>query len=203
MMTISGALVTTTEGAPTLGDIAWGLARASRFCGHTIVPWTVAHHSLLVGKMAQAEMALNTDPLLSGAGRSRVTLAALLHDAHESVTADVPTTFKTPHFKLLQSLIDERIYQSLGVPLPTPLGVELVRFLDEDALLAEASEVTPPATYARSQVEVGRDANPEHVQIVRELVTLTPGEVQTKLLHALRYHLKKVNRFSPALQEAA
>lgn len=66
-------------------DVAWSLAQQNRFNGHALRPYSVAEHSLLVSEIVEREVA--------GAGPS-AQLYALLHDAHEFVTGDLPTPAK-------------------------------------------------------------------------------------------------------------
>ncbi len=62
-------------------DIAHALACIPRFAGHTLVPWTVAQHSIAVALYLAR----------SGATRDDV-LAGLLHDAHEGLgLGDIPS----------------------------------------------------------------------------------------------------------------
>jgi hypothetical protein len=69
--------------APTVGEIAHALALINRFTGHTTRPYSVAEHSLLVLSIARAE----------GASPA-AQMAALMHDAHEAFTGDVPSPVK-------------------------------------------------------------------------------------------------------------
>jgi hypothetical protein len=138
MMLRSGRSVTTTENAPTLEDIALGLSQIVRFGGQTLFEWTVAHHSLVVMRIAERYYGPEM-PLLP--------LHLLLHDAHECLTSDIPRDFKTAEMSKLQEELDWRIYAELGVLWPTYLERTWVKYIDNVALLAEAQVVTPPATY--------------------------------------------------------
>jgi uncharacterized protein len=72
-----------TNGAPTIEEIAHSLAQINRFTGHASRPYSVAEHSLLVADLARIE------------GASAIAqLAALMHDAHESITGDVSSPVK-------------------------------------------------------------------------------------------------------------
>lgn len=69
--------------APRIGDIAHHLAQINRFTGAASRPYSVAEHSLLCEHIAASE----------GAG-SMARLCALMHDAHEFVTADFASPAK-------------------------------------------------------------------------------------------------------------
>src|SRR6266699_2800998 len=144
MMGLSGTLVTLEEGMLPLEDIALGLSRAPRFVGQTVVPWFCVDH-LLAG-MHYAE---------KKGWSQAIRLHFGLHDAHEAMTADVPTTFKPVELKAIQAKLDLRLYDELGLTMPAWLERDVVKELDGDMLLAEAKVVTPPATYARIVVERG------------------------------------------------
>jgi hypothetical protein len=135
-MTHSGVLVTPGNGvAPPLVDIALGLSRQPRFGGQTRRWWSVLDHSLFVADLAARE------------GRGlRVILALLLHDAHEALTGDIPTSLKTDDMRDVQASLDERIMREYF-----PGGAEaylvlhgIVKAYDRRALLAEARLVGPP-----------------------------------------------------------
>jgi len=59
--------------------IAHSLGKINRFNGHSLRPYSVAEHSLLVCEIAEREFGLNAHGLL----------AALMHDAHECVATDM------------------------------------------------------------------------------------------------------------------
>jgi hypothetical protein len=59
--------------------IAWALSQLNRFTGHALRPYSVAEHSLLVCEIVARDLG----------GDVHAQLAALLHDAHESVTGDL------------------------------------------------------------------------------------------------------------------
>lgn len=65
-------------------DIAAALSNINRFIGHTEYPYSVAQHSVLVARMVPAPVL--TPPTL--------TLAALLHDAHEAYLGDMSAPLK-------------------------------------------------------------------------------------------------------------
>jgi hypothetical protein len=112
-----------TGQAPTLTDIAVGLARTIRFAGQTDRVWSVLDHSLIVAGLV--------DP--------KFTKHALLHDAHEAIIGDMPTTWKRfcPEFDELSKELDDLIFRENGVHV-TPESSAAVRWADAVALAAEA-----------------------------------------------------------------
>lgn len=64
-----------------INDIAHALAMKCRFNGHCKTFYSVAQHSVRCADYAKT---LVSDP------RSQFAFAALLHDAHEAYTADIP-----------------------------------------------------------------------------------------------------------------
>src|SRR5258708_3588012 len=103
MMTISGVIVEPDFdlAAPTMYDIGYSLSRMERFGGHTRTSYTVLQHLFAAAELAR---------LLEYS--TRIQLLALLHDAHESVTGDIPRHWKTKDMSAQQDLIDERIFKS-------------------------------------------------------------------------------------------
>lgn len=141
--TYTGRLVAPDAGVPSLLDIAVALSRQPRFGGHTRGWWTVLDHSLYTSHLAEI-IALGEGYDDTGVRVAR--LAALLHDAHEALTADTPTDFKTDTQRELQAALDRRImaayfpggYAAYAAFLPT------VKAADWRALRAEALVVGPP-----------------------------------------------------------
>lgn len=180
MMGLSGTFANKHAGMLPLADIAVGLSRANRFGGQTIIfPWTVAHHSLVVELLASRLIeASRPDVEIDG----ELMLHALLHDAHEAMTSDIVTDFKTADMKDLQRVLDARIYAALHAPMPTACQAAHIKTLDAEALLAEARVVAPAATYFKIVDEVGRIASMDAVEVVREILTTT--EDAAELYHS-------------------
>jgi hypothetical protein len=93
-------------------DIAWGLSRVNRYNGHTIFPYSVAQHCVLM-----ADVAINVfcDPYLA--------LDCLFHDASEAYLGDMASPIKEclPDFRALEDRTDLAIRAwliSQGVPVP-------------------------------------------------------------------------------------
>ncbi|MBA3678515.1 MAG: hypothetical protein H0W74_14125 [Sphingosinicella sp.] len=119
------------QGHPSLTDIAISLSRQPRFAGHCRRWWSVLDHTLF------------GDDLLSAMILPAYRLSWLLHDAHESITGDVPTDFKSEGLKLDQQILDTGIHQAF-MPHVEQGWITNVRVLDKRCLLAEAYVVGPP-----------------------------------------------------------
>jgi hypothetical protein len=117
---------------PSLIDIAVSLSRQPRFAGHCRRWWSVLDHTLFGDDLLRGEF-------------GELRLSWLLHDAHESITGDVPTTFKTESLRWQQQHLDSRIF---GAYYSGELGVEgwqsTVKAIDKRCLTAEAYVVGPP-----------------------------------------------------------
>jgi hypothetical protein len=144
-LTYSGRLVKPGGSEhPSLMDIAIGLSRQPRFAGQCRRWWSVLDHTLFCDELVKAEPETSSREL---------RLAVLLHDAHEAITADVPTDMKGPELKQTQRELDEDILNAYF-----PGGQEAhrcdcwgvaVKDIDRRALCAEARVVGPPTTPER------------------------------------------------------
>lgn len=169
MMTLSGVLLERdNDAAPTLRDMAVGLSRIPRFGGQTLLLWTVGQH--LLACAAYVRM---------GHGGMELELDVLLHDAHEAMTSDIPTTWKTDDMRALQKTLDRRIYNAFGLSLPSESQAAEIGAVDRELLLAEAFWVAPTPTYERICVEMDRRASPEACEAVRQVLdwAAPPAEV--------------------------
>jgi 5'-deoxynucleotidase YfbR-like HD superfamily hydrolase len=93
-------------------DIAWGLSRMPRFCGHTITaqPYTVAQHSVFVAKQVEDWYKNNND----GTIMSNLPLYALLHDAAEIYTGDLPSPIKRiPALRVIIKEIEGKLMDAI------------------------------------------------------------------------------------------
>lgn len=177
MMTLSGNYLTLEGGAPSLEDLAHGLAQMPRYAGQTVIRgWSVADHLVVCADIAEMFTGWPED----------LQLHAILHDAHEAMTGDIPVPFKTPDMKRLQEELDARIYDRFSLPKPTAMQKNVVKVIDEEALLAEARVVAPAKTYERIIWERGHAANPVLVELVRDHLMTNDDSEKTFLCRAGR-----------------
>lgn len=170
--TVTGKLIDPQNPDPqdiAVQDIGWGLSRMSRFAGHTVteIPYNVAQHSFyvadLVGRVLDnPESFVGLDRYLPNnkvddvnlledivtGGRHAIMLKALLHDASEVYTGDVPSPVKQipelrPVFKKIEHGLMEAIYQSLGLTAPIPCEEGVIDFADKLAQRIEAYQYMP------------------------------------------------------------
>lgn len=138
MITTSNINITRENGnAPTLYDIGYALSKMPRFGGHTVKNWTVLHHLYACAQYAH----------LSG-GSVKVQIYALLHDAHEAVTGDIPQPWKTDDTRALQKELDVRIYNSLHLSLPDMVTERTVKQIDNQMVYDEARWCCPQVAAA-------------------------------------------------------
>lgn len=93
-------------------DIAHALSLLCRYNGHTKVFYSVAEHSILLSEYT--EKILKRNP--------RDVQFALLHDAGEAYTSDIPTPLKKelPEFKNMESVIDAAVLYHFNLPSAKP-----------------------------------------------------------------------------------
>jgi hypothetical protein len=129
-------------------DVAWALARAPRFTGHTLgdvdEPYTVAQHSFLVS--AGAEPPPSADP-------AAFRFAALLHDAHEGYMGDLSTPLAwalgRDQVADLKAAIQLVIHRALGLPTILPSSwTAAIRVADRRALATERRDLMAPADWS-------------------------------------------------------
>lgn len=120
----SGRLVSRdNDVVPTYADIANNLCRQIRFGGSSAIPYTVMQHTFVVAAHVPPHM----------------RAFALLHDAVEAITGDVPRPVKHAEQSMLEMDFTERISRSFGLPWPWPQDItEAVHAADLMAACAEA-----------------------------------------------------------------
>jgi len=111
-------------------DLVVHLGRTKRFGGWGNPEWTVLHHSMLVSLL-----------WLRAYGPEGMH-HALLHDAHEYITGDIPSPVKQfmghEQVKMLEGELDDRVYGALNCARPTGEHPTLVKLVDQAALIIEA-----------------------------------------------------------------
>jgi hypothetical protein len=120
-----------------LMDVAWSLAQQVRFVGHALRPYSVAEHSLLVSEIVEREV--------QGAGPT-VQLYALLHDAHEYVTGDLPTPAKHvigPAWPGFERRWEHAVHKRFGLLSTAAVWQQAVKHADLRALATERRDLMP------------------------------------------------------------
>ncbi len=131
MITFDGvAIRQDTITAPSLEAIALGLARIPRFTGQTKTWFPVLAHCFLVAELVPNEHRLD----------------ALLHDAAEAITGDIPKHWKTEEEKLRERVLMERIYFSLDLDYEA-INQDEIHKADTLALRAEAHWLMPDGIF--------------------------------------------------------
>ena len=102
-LTHSGKLIDVKKPDPeliNLTDIAAGLSRQFRFNGLTVLPYTVAQHSVIVSRICK---------------NPKAQLLALLHDASEAYLHDIPTPIKRvlPDYRRLEAKWMSAIHKAI------------------------------------------------------------------------------------------
>lgn len=98
-------------------DIIRPLCVLPRFSGHASYHLTVAEHSLVVAKMVELD-----------GGSDLAVLHALMHDAHEAFTGDIPSPFKrylrdewAVDINEIQATFQTNILAALDIPMLTDI----------------------------------------------------------------------------------
>lgn len=147
MTTASGRKVFVPHPLPgqiTIEDIATHLGRVRRFVGASPRYFSVAQHSVIVGYLAIA-----VDRLQGGSESPGLLMRhALLHDAAEYLTNDVPSPIKAligTEFRTLTQGIDRAIAHEFDLHTVRPASVyladKIALELDSEILMAECGGV--------------------------------------------------------------
>jgi len=107
-------------------DIAHGLSNICRYTGQTRYHYSVAQHSILV----------------SGFAHTMNAFAALLHDAAEAYTSDIPTPLKdlVPGFYDIEERIQSLVYAKFDVKF---IDFSELKILDCQIMTTEVKELMP------------------------------------------------------------
>lgn len=114
-------------------DIATSLSRIPRFNGHSLFHYSVGQHCVLMER-ALRKLDQQASPL------SRLHL--LLHDASEAYMGDLCRPLKympaMEGFRILESKVQQAIYDRLNIPAPDDVQKKLVKEYDDRMLRTEA-----------------------------------------------------------------
>lgn len=171
MISLANKWVHPTKGFEIdLLTLARHLGRVVRFGGALNTYYTVLQHSLFVSHMAGLRCRDKREELAT-MNPMRLALWGLLHDAHEFLTGDVPTDWKTDELRAAQEGMDVKIRAALGLdPADGPglLESDLVKQCDHEALIVEANYVSPHCLTANP----GKFRNPELVEKWKDIFRL-------------------------------
>lgn len=199
MVTQSGRHVDLLNPRPediVLEDIVIALARTRRFAGHA--PITVAQHSLDVRDDLFA--AGNGFRESAPAARARISLYALLHDAHEAYTGDITRPCALALMELAGTDVLPDLKERVQIAIHHAFGLDAefpwpgwIRAADERRLLREATRfgitVAPPAWSER------------HVRFASELaaipdpcgtITMSTGAAEITLRAAIQQDVRTI-----------
>jgi len=124
-------------------DIFTALGNTCRFGGHTSQFYSVAEHSLFCHRRS---VALGAD--------IHTQVWALMHDAHEAYTGDIPTPFKPrmPEVAAAQKKLDDAIQFNLiwryGFN-PDKVDMKMVKQIDRDAVFVESRALQPMVDHTK------------------------------------------------------
>lgn len=127
IQTFTGRLIDLRHVTPddiSIKDIAHSLGCINRFNGHTLVPISVAQHSVRVSEIVSPQHAL----------------WGLLHDASEAYLGDVSRPLKhlLPKYQQMETLVTFAIARHFGLTVPIPHDVKLA---DQSVLMAEKRDL--------------------------------------------------------------
>jgi hypothetical protein len=169
------------DNAPHVVDVVMHLGRTKRFGGWGHPEWTVLHHSMLVSLLWASYYDLDGMHL------------ALLHDAHEAYTGDIPSPVKQfmghEQVKMLERDLDKRIRSMVSVfKEPDEYDQKRVKLVDQAALIIEAYHFGTPGSFdligsVNWGVNVGVTA--EDRETIRNIITVSCPEV-VEAMNAMR-----------------
>jgi len=120
-------------------DIAHSLALTNRFTGHTLRPYSVAEHSLLVEEIMSREF---------GPMPPAALLAALVHDAHEAYLGDISTPLKQALPSWALEDVESRLWMAVQHHFHTRAAsrdyASIIKRCDLMALAMERRDLLPP-----------------------------------------------------------
>ena len=126
--------------------IAHALSQNCRFCGHTKYFWSVAQHSMCVGKIIEEEAKCNSD--LSEYDVDITVLIGYLHDASEAYISDICRPFKKELSDYLkyEADVQNKIYKAFDISKDMiDKYYKLVDDADNLSLYVESTELMNPS----------------------------------------------------------
>ena len=141
MITYSGIHVTREFGAPCVRDIAVQAMRIPRFCGSAGIFFPIGMHLLLVADLLPPELEHH----------------GLLHDAAEVCVSDIPRPMKSLAQRAIERRVLRRIYQSLGLALPTKEQEAAIHEADIRAVNVEGVSIAGPRGFGETQPGLTED----------------------------------------------
>ena len=142
--TVTGKLVDLMNPDPSqicIDDIAWALSRMPRFTGHTItqIPYSVAQHSTFVASIVKSRLKVDFPDAYVN---KELVLKALLHDASEIYTSDIPSPVKKlPGFYPILRELEDRIYDAMFTAFEiAPMTDEEKKIIKEADLYSQKLE---------------------------------------------------------------
>lgn len=175
IQTASGRMVDVTNVLRediSLGDIATALANTCRFNGHVKSFYSVVQHSVLASLLVEAPVGSSDRDVLM------LQRAALLHDAHEAYTGDIPRPLQhlAMHLDDCKYGISGTILEAFGLPRSLPGWImDAVHAIDAVLLATEKRDVLPVA-----DVKWPTDPGPAHA--VGSIRPIGPNEARALFL---------------------
>jgi hypothetical protein len=133
---LCGPSATHPDNVPSLSEIAHSLAHINRYNGHASRPYSVAEHSLLCADIARDQF----DADACG------QLAALMHDAHESITGDATSPTKQAlgaAWAEFEAMHEHHLRMHYGLLGLYQQHRDMVKQCDLIALATERRDLTP------------------------------------------------------------
>jgi hypothetical protein len=176
--TYTGRLVTPGNFAvPSPLDMALQRGRMPRFNGATRHWWSVLHHIRCMVGLAQLRAPGTAVKVVSDDYFHDQALAAiLLHDAEESMSYDIMTTWKCGEQRSLERKLEAKIYEAYVGPGVLEAYEDHIKHLDRVSLFAEMIVVGPPLVIEHSGIfNIMQAPTDEEQEVVRRVLELFPG----------------------------
>lgn len=125
-------------------DIAHALSLTNRFGGHTLEPYPVSQHSVLLSELVEEKNAF----------------AALMHDAPEYIVGDLvrPVKYRCPNFETIENKIHNCIFDKYGIDRKIPDQVK-----DEDVRICFTER--RDLTNYTGETDWGNEMQPHFIKI--------------------------------------